>query len=111
MDKKDLEKMLNSGMTIKAIADKKYKSYTAVRYWLKKYNLKSNGILRNWTHKEMVDAITNSLTISDVIRGIGLQVRPGNYRTVNNFILKNNINISHMVGKKHGKGVLKRKIC
>ena len=41
MDKNVLETLINKGLTIEAIGDYFNCSFTNVRYWLKKYNLKT----------------------------------------------------------------------
>ena len=42
MDKIELEKYINSGLSTREIARKIHKSQTATRYWLKKYGFKTN---------------------------------------------------------------------
>ena len=41
MDKKILESYINSGLSLNKIVNKTGKSLTTIRYWAKKYNLKS----------------------------------------------------------------------
>jgi|SaaInlV_100m_DNA_2_1039680.scaffolds.fasta_scaffold17815_1 hypothetical protein len=105
MDKDYLSTELKNGKTIKLIASENKKSEGSVRYWMKKYELKANlHPNRTWTEEEMTSSIRSSLTISDVLKNLGLSVRPGNYRTVNKFIRENDIDVSHMVGCGHGRG-------
>jgi Zn finger protein HypA/HybF involved in hydrogenase expression len=52
----------------------------------------------------MVAAIAGSETISDVLRKVGLKIRPGNYDTIRRFVKKNSIDVSHMKGSKAGRG-------
>ena len=42
MEKQELEKMLNQGMSLNDISKETKKSLTTVRYWCKKHSLKSN---------------------------------------------------------------------
>jgi len=112
MKRNDLEEMLKNKKTLEEISIITHKSKTSVRYWIKKYGLKdfcSNVGNRTWTHNEMLNAIENSVTISDVLRKLNLKIRPGNYFTINKFIKENDINISHMIGKKIGRGGTKSK--
>lgn len=41
MEKEIIEKLINKGFSIREISDQVNKSYSAVRYWLKKYNLQT----------------------------------------------------------------------
>ena len=43
MDKKQLEELSNQGLSITKIGESLNKSYTTIRYWLNKYNIKTNG--------------------------------------------------------------------
>jgi Zn finger protein HypA/HybF involved in hydrogenase expression len=107
MDKKILVQMLANGKTIRQISLELGKGYTTIRYYLKKYGLKpaySCFGKRKWSHDEMVAAIAGSETISDVLRKVGLKIRPGNYDTIRRFVKKNSIDVSHMKGSKAGRG-------
>lgn len=57
-----------------------------------------------WSFDEMVNAIKNSITVSDILKKIGLKVCAGNYDTVRKFIRSNNIDSSHIIGKRCGRG-------
>ena len=103
MNKAEIKQCLDEGMSIKNIADKFSKGTSTIRYWLKKYELKANNNLKSWSDEEMFLALKSFDTIADVLRELGLTVRPGNYRTVRKFIKWTNADISHMVGKSHGK--------
>jgi Zn finger protein HypA/HybF involved in hydrogenase expression len=115
MEKKILEELLNSGLTVLEISNEVGKSQTSVRYWIEKHGLKANGRKRKWAKEDILIAIKSSLTVADVLRKLGLQVRPGNYRTVRKFASENNIDLSHLEkkatgrGKAHGKGGIKKK--
>ena len=43
MNKSELENYVNDGMTIRNIAKLKKVSYTSIRYWLQRYQLKTRG--------------------------------------------------------------------
>lgn len=106
MEKKNLEALLSDGMTIKSIAECVGKGETTVRYWMAKFELKPNfsGPRKTWSDEEMKEAIATSFTISDVLNKVGLTVRPGNYPRIRKFIRDNNLDISHMLGRKSGRG-------
>lgn len=73
---------------------------STIRKAAKQNGIKSQYRRASWKEQDMINAIKSSVTISDVLRKLNLKVRPGNYDTVNKFINKNNIDISHMTGNK-----------
>lgn len=102
-----LEELIRLGMSVREIGDKTGSSYTTIRYWLKKYDLKtkwSEECRKRWTDEEMLEAIRSSLTVADVLKKLGLKVRPGNYDTFNKFVFKNKVDVSHMRGSKIARG-------
>jgi transposase-like protein len=106
MKKEILENLIKEKKTIRDIAKDLNTCDGSVRYWLKRYGLKtifSGGLrgdaLRTWTKDQMIDAIKTSVNISDVLRKIGLKIRPGNYSTFKKFVALNKIDISHLKGK------------
>ena len=112
MNKTQLEKMVSNGDTIRIIARKTGKAYTTVRYWLKKHDIKpahSRKGVRTWTDEAMREAIQQSETIADVLRVLGLKVRPGNYETVRKYVRNNEIDTTHMLGKKVRRGGMAKK--
>jgi hypothetical protein len=56
---------------------------------------------RKWTDEELKNHVNNSSTLVEVIRKLGLKVRAGNYKTVNRYIKKNELDTSHFVGSSH----------
>jgi len=107
MQKIQLEEMIGRGYSIRRMSRETGKAATTVRFWLDKYGLKTKGVfrkVRRWKDEEMIELIAGSTTISDVLRGIGLSVRPGNYDTVRSFIREHGLDISHMTGKSSGRG-------
>ncbi len=106
MEKEILVNLLNEKRSISEISAITNLAETTVRYWIRKYNLVPNNIKKTWEDFEMLAALKKHTTIADVLRELNLSIRPGNYRTVQDFIVKNDIDISHMTGKKSGKGGL-----
>ena len=104
MEKIVLEKLLSQKMTIKKVSCITGMSQSTVRYWMKKYGLKPTANRKTWTDEEMFDAIKDAKTVTDVLRKLGLTIRPGNYNTFNVFVKTHNVDISHMVGSNCGRG-------
>lgn len=103
MEKEMLEKFISEKKTLKEIAFYFNKGTSCIRYWLKKYGLRasySGNARRTWTEDQMMEAIRTALNISDVLRKLGLKVRPGNYSTFKKFVVSNGIDISHLKGWK-----------
>jgi len=109
MEKDILKKLLEQKKTIKQIAKIAGKAQSSVRYWMSKYGFKPTASRRTWEDDEMIKAINESDTISDVLRKLNLTVRPGNYDTVKRFVMKNGIDVSHILGKSSGYGGNKEK--
>jgi len=55
----------------------------------------------SWTEEQFREAIAESPTYADVLRKLGLSVRPGNYSTINKYIKKWGLDTSHMKGQSH----------
>jgi hypothetical protein len=107
VEKSCLEELISDGLSIRQISAKLGKSPTTVRFWLDKYGLKTapkSFRKKKWTDAQMMDAIKNSETISDVLLKVGLSIRPGNYDTVRSYVSRHNIDLSHMKGKSCGRG-------
>lgn len=54
---------------------------------------------RNYTDAEMLEAIKSSRSVRQVLNKLGLKEAGGNYHTVKQFIIKNNINTDHFCSK------------
>lgn len=95
--KEELEEMVQKGLTIKQIASNIGLSGTGTRYWLKKNGIKTKGHYRfkKWNEQDLRDFISKSKTKSDVIRKMGLLLRPGNFKTLDRYVKIHNIDISH----------------
>lgn len=103
----NVQKLIDKGYSVRQLAKTFGITSTPMRVWLKKNGLKTNYTNispRNWTDRDLVIALKDSDTISDALKKIGLQVRPGNYDTIRKYIKKLNIDISHMSGKSSGRG-------
>jgi transposase len=90
MDKKELEELANKGLSIKKIGKQLNKSYTTIRYWLDKYQIKTNGYDKsyNWDEEKLKDAILKSECKSDVLRNLGISTKSGNFQTLDRYMKK-----------------------
>ena len=57
---------------------------------------------RSWTDEQLVEAVRSSMTKAEVLRRLGLSVRPGNYRTIDAAVERLGLGLLHMLGKSHG---------
>lgn len=99
MDKEYLHQRILKGISLRMIASEAGCSLGTIRYWAEKYNLKSRYKGKSWSDDEMIRAISESFTVSDVLRKLGLKVKAGNFETVRRFVKKNNIDIAHFKGQ------------
>ena len=53
----------------------------------------------NYTLEDIKKAINSSISISQVLKTLGLSAAGGNYKTIHNYIQKYNINTSHFKGR------------
>ena len=92
-----VKEIANSKKSLREISDETYYSIGQLRYFLCKFGLKKcRKQMRTWTDEQMISAISKSNSFSDVLKMIGLKVRPGNYATIKRFIKEKDIDISHM---------------
>lgn len=56
----------------------------------------------SWDEKELIRLIEESETKADVLRGLGKQLKAGNYRTLDRHIKKLGLDISHFKGRSAG---------
>lgn len=104
MDREYLNDKIDLGLTLNEMASDYGCDITKIRYWMKKYNLKTKTH-RSWSDDEMTKAISSSFSVSEVLRKIGLTVRAGNFDTVKRFVKKYNIDISHLKGRGWRSGI------
>ncbi len=58
--------------------------------------------MRRWTDAQLISAIGKSFTVSNVLRELGLTVKPGNFRTIRKYVALLQLDTSHFTGKAHG---------
>lgn len=98
MDKTKLQNYIIQGLSQRQIAEKENISQTGLRYWLKKYNIKTAKDKRVWDDKQLIASVASSKYMSDVIIKLGLTVRPGNYETLRKHIKRLDLDTSHFIG-------------
>ena len=103
MNKELLLQYVEEGLTIRQISEKINLSYTGIRYWIKKFEIKTLGSKRfkKWNKEDLGKFILESKTKSDVLRKLGVLIRPGNFRTLDRYISIYNLDISHFNSKLH----------
>ena len=96
MEKENLEKLVDKGLSIRKIGDLTKTTYTTVRYWLDKYGLKTNGFNKthNWDENLLRDAVKKSECKSDVLRILGISTKSGNFQTLDRYVKKYGIDDS-----------------
>lgn len=107
MDEKTLDSLVERRLSTRGIASELGIGQTTVRYWLKKYGLKTSPSLnrRSWTDNDLIEACIKNNTISGVLRDLGLSTRnAGNYDTFKKYTKTLNIDTSHFVGRGSGIG-------
>lgn len=109
MNRDQLADYASNGMTIQAIADQTGKGATTVRYWLKKYGIKTIGSrVEPWIDEPTLRAfVGKSKCRSDVLRLIGRKTTSaGNFETLDKYIALYGIDTAHFRKntKAHGKG-------
>ncbi len=63
-----------------------------------KMSLGAKGALREKYSKEQIEkAVNNAICLADTIRNLGLIAQAGNYKNINKYIIKYNINTSHFL--------------
>lgn len=104
--KNDLYIEILKGLSYKRLAEHFKVAPTTIRHYLMKYGLKTNCVqipkMPPWI-KDLPGIVENSKTMSDVLRSLNLQIRPGNYDTLKKWCNKLNLSTSHFLGKGHGR--------
>lgn len=77
-----LAALCDQGLTQRAIVEHLGVSHTTVRYWLKRYGLRTNGrpTARSWDASAFALACTESASVAEVLDRIGVSKYSGNYR-------------------------------
>jgi Zn finger protein HypA/HybF involved in hydrogenase expression len=91
-----LSKLVENNCSINQIAEETNTSSGTVRYWLRKYDLKTNGYLTqtNWTKESIENAIKSATSKSDILRNLNIKINSGNFQTLDKYCSRYNIDIS-----------------
>lgn len=95
MDRAKLTEFLNNGFSLRKISKETGSSLTSLRYWVKKYNLKLNAF-NKWNKDKLIELVLISHSKSDILREMGLTLNAGNYRTLNRYLKKYEIDTSKL---------------
>ena len=98
MNKELLEKYCNDGLTIRAISKNENISSTAIRYWLKKFGLKTRG-WSNIDKNELINAVKDSKSYYEVFLKLHRASTSGNYKLLKRLIIKFNIDATHFLNR------------
>jgi len=86
MNIEELEEKVNEGLSIRGLSSFFNVSYSTIRYWLKKYKLKTKKPFHpKWSKENVLKAIKNAECKSDVLRNMGLSMSSGNFQTLDKF--------------------------
>jgi len=103
ISKNKLEELTSTGMSIREIATDQGVAYSTVRHWLKKYGLKTlnNPSGRRGPTLSDIDRVKSvakeSISISDLLRNLGMSISGSGWRSISKYIDDNNIDTSHFM--------------
>jgi len=60
--------------------------------------------VRTWTEEQFISAVKKNDSIANILRELGLSVTGANYETVKRWVVKLDLDISHLKGRGHGRG-------
>ena len=106
MNREQLDLLLAQGLSYRQVAVTTGVSYTTVRYWARKFGLRSKHRQipsRRWNDDQLRAAVQQSVTIADVLRELGLTPRGSNYPGIKQAIRRLQLDTSHFTGRGHGK--------
>jgi Zn finger protein HypA/HybF involved in hydrogenase expression len=100
MDKLYLEKLIseNPKSGIRKLATIANVSFTTIRYWLKKYDLKSEGERESkfdWSKEKIKESIIHSKCKSDILKYLGVSLGTTHYQKLDLLLKKYNIDTSN----------------
>ncbi len=102
MDYNELKKYVDDEVSIRQIARNTGKSFTTVRYWMRKFGLfytsplpkRYGGGGRKAYSKEVLEAaVQNALSYSDIFINLGIKVNGGSYSWMKNLLKKFEIEV------------------
>ena len=99
MNKENLKKLVDEKLSINKISTILNTNPSTVRYWLKKYDLKTDGYVGSdkWSLENILKAVEKSKCKSDVLRFLNITTNSGNFQTLDRYVKKYNIDLSGLV--------------
>lgn len=97
-----VKSLAEAGYPISKIASELKVSYSALRSYVKRNNIHISFSQRKYTDEQLIQAVTTSISIADVMRKLNLSVTAGNYQTISKKIVNLGVDTSHFRGKSHG---------
>lgn len=103
-------KNLSEVLTYLGLSVKSSGSYGTLKKYIETYSIDishfHNGIIMNWDDvQKLKNAISTSTNKSETLRQLGLNERSGNFTTLQKYIKKYNIDISHFNPYRRGQSV------
>lgn len=93
--KEKLIELVDNNYSLSEIARRLGLNNSKTRKMLKQYGLQTTGYIKNnnWDKERMVEALKGAKSKSDVLRNMGISTFPGNFRTLNKYAIKYNIEL------------------
>lgn len=107
MDEKSLQGMVDRGMSMRLIAEATGKSLGSVRYWLKKYGIKTSYEPLAVDIEKLRAEAKKSKSFCELIKRLGMTVNTSSYRRLRKFVDDYGVDVSHFthMGNQNAKGV------
>lgn len=98
MDANILKEKIDEKLTLKQLSEYFSLPYTTIRYYVKKYNFKTMGHIKNekWSEENIKNAIKGSKSKGEVLDKIGVSQKAGNYQTLYKYCQLYNIDIDNI---------------
>ena len=107
LDKKTLKALyVEQGLTDREVALQEGVTEPTVGRWRKVHKIPTRGqrFRSRWSEKALRVAVKANLTMSGVLRELGLKVHGGNFKTVHRHIAHLGLSTAHWQGQAHGTG-------
>lgn len=102
MNKIELQKACDSGLTIKKLSELFGKSPTVIRYWIKKLKINRKPAYytkHKWTKEAMVKAVKESSNYTQLCDKLDINRSGGSYQRMRNLLKKWHIDTTHFNSK------------
>lgn len=106
MEYEHLKSLVDSKLSVENIVLITGKTPAGVRYWLRKYKFVIQKPIRSWEINNLIEAVKNRFTYTDVIKDLGLTAGSSNYTTIKKYIKKLNLDTDHFKGRARGGGIV-----